>query len=933
MLEKTMNENSIMFTRLYRPKLLVSMLIIAYLFFGSWHLTEFVTADEHYWLYERIPQYWSSLADGEWKKTAINDKPGVSLALVSGIGLLFEPDPGSLCRENDEKIMACDSSRAEALLLAFRLPILFFNALILIYLYWIIAKLRDEKTALWTTLFIALSPMLVGISQVANPDALLWSLSTAAFFSFFAALQSPEKKLVLLSGIFLGFAILSKYTASLLIPFFLLSAIFSAMTQNDQESARALQKRNLKQFGLVVSLSALIIALLLPAVWFRPAIFTYLLSGSSDYPLFLIPFILFLVFVADLRWLQGKIFFVLRSIIRQAASRRSLSFVMPWGIFSVILALIAGRFFFPEWRIFERIPFDSKYLTGDVKVFGPEPRLFESILLEMNPLVFSLPAVLLFFFLWYLIRQPFVRPAERKTRVHSILMLLFLPIYIAVLIYMDVLATPRYLIMLYPLLAFFGSLGVIDLLSRCKHFSQKMTIIMIIVGSSCVSLAGTAPYFLNFSNTLLPNRALISDSWGYGGYEAAQYLNQLPDSENLSLWTDYEGVCEFFKGRCMVKQYKLASKQRFDYAVITRRGEILYNPTHSRWQKDGNFNMLAAYQDPDPEWALSIRGKEKNFIKVVRVNSDFRAAIITDIDHCPSREAVSMERMASFLGFAKEREVDFVISLGDNASHRLRRCSDTGDEDVRTIAELLRSVGKPTYLVLGDHDISSSVSSYQSWLDTTGRKSTYFSFNRKGVHVVVLDTVLGGEAMRAPCEQEPVCSSLEKRLADLSELEYEQYKKRYPDSTEFLASEKKLVKKSLTEARADISRTRSFGNRDRGQVLQSQLEWLREDIASSPHERVLVFSDHPLFPFRSSKKVYDIVNGGSVRDILEQSGKKIVAISGEAHLWHEEELNGIRYFIVDEFRKADGSWASITWNDNGFVFEKIVSGYSKAPEE
>ncbi len=61
--------------------------------FGLFHLAKFETTDEHLWKYGRIKQYWQALKNTNWEKTYINDKPGVTVALISGIGLIFEPEP------------------------------------------------------------------------------------------------------------------------------------------------------------------------------------------------------------------------------------------------------------------------------------------------------------------------------------------------------------------------------------------------------------------------------------------------------------------------------------------------------------------------------------------------------------------------------------------------------------------------------------------------------------------------------------------------------------------------------------------------------------------------------------------------------------------------------------------------------------------------
>ena len=298
--------------------------------------------------------------------------------------------------------------------------------------------------------------------------------------------------------------------------------------------------------------------------------------------------------------------------------------------------------------------------------------------------------------------------------------------------------------------------------------------------------------------------------------------------------------------------------------------------------------------------------------------------IITDIDHCPSREAASFTNLDVFLKDLTLRPTDFVVSLGDNASHRLRECSDTGDMDARAIAEKIRSSGLPSYFVLGDHDIASDVQSYQAWLETARVEKTYSSFDVENVHVIILDTVLGGEPLSPPCKEIEACKVLEDRKGELKNLSFEEYRKKYGDASHDPKGEKNSLEEKLEVWHKKINETRSWGVRDRGRIGGEQLEWLREDVEDTSLDRILVLSDHPLFTFTSHRKTYDIESGDKVREILEGSGKQVVAISGEAHLWHEEKRNGIQYYIVDEFKKLNGSWAFFTWKEDGYTFEKIT---------
>ncbi|HDZ85159.1 MAG TPA: hypothetical protein ENH35_01240, partial [Candidatus Moranbacteria bacterium] len=61
-------------------KFFLALSLIIYFLFGFNHLTESVTSDEHYWVYDRVPEYWEAISNQKWKKTRVNDKPGITLA-------------------------------------------------------------------------------------------------------------------------------------------------------------------------------------------------------------------------------------------------------------------------------------------------------------------------------------------------------------------------------------------------------------------------------------------------------------------------------------------------------------------------------------------------------------------------------------------------------------------------------------------------------------------------------------------------------------------------------------------------------------------------------------------------------------------------------------------------------------------------------------
>lgn len=89
----------------------------------------------------------------------------------------------------------------------------------------------------------------------------------------------------------------------------------------------------------------------------------------------------------------------------------------------------------------------------------------------------------------------------------------------------------------------------------------------------------------------------------------------------------------------------------------------------------------------------------------------------------------SEERLTAFVERMKSARVDFILQLGDF-------CTPT--ERNQRFRDIWRSFPGPRYHVLGNHDMDGGFSREQalSFLEMPGR---YYSFDRQGVHFVVLD--------------------------------------------------------------------------------------------------------------------------------------------------------------------------------------------------
>ena len=610
--------------------------------FSYHHLTQFVTADEHYWVYERIPQYWSAWNQHRWKKTLINDKPGVSVALVSGIGLVFEPHPEQHHIPNNEKLDMYHAEQTESLYKVFRLPILIFNTLALALLFWLIRRLIDDDwLAVWSIAGISLSPLLIGISQVVNPDALLWSCSALAIFAFLNALHKPEKKplFILLSAFFLALALLSKYTAVILFPVFAIWIILLALLS--RHSLRE-YTRYVLSYGTLCALTLLILPIAIPAFLVRPSsLFRLFLGGWDgrfliDSPLlFVYPTILF-GFLAT----GGFLLFLRRN--NKKNNRRFPETIsvflkrhLPIAFFSLSI-LIFGVFFLArafsfDGSLFHLVPFDIKNVQDFNEYAGRAPHFWEIFLLNINPLLFSIPPALIvflfaswFFEVYYRFDKKLAFQKQKSSLPSNSLIPFALTLFVWIFPIANGLAgvilTPRYTILLYPIVAVLAAFGLRSILMYSSHKSLPPVLTTLYCFALATSVWLATPFYLNYTSDFLPTNHLISDAWGYGGFEAAQYINAQPDADTLVVWSDYFGVCEFIRGICITDYRYLPGKYRVDYYVVTRRGGIRYQPDHAQWRAITTIEPYKYYHRTNPDWQLIIDHRPENSVRIFKAD-------------------------------------------------------------------------------------------------------------------------------------------------------------------------------------------------------------------------------------------------------------------------------------------------------------------------
>ena len=197
----------------------------------------------------------------------------------------------------------------------------------------------------------------------------------------------------------------------------------------------------------------------------------------------------------------------------------------------------------------------------------------------------------------------------------------------------------------------------------------------------------------------------------------------------------------------------------------------------------------------------------------------------------------SAQRIEKFLETARKNKVDFCIQLGDFCPP-----GDKNLEHKRKIFDLIDSYNIPFYHLLGNHDMDAN--SKKEVLDFIGCKKSYYSFDCKDTHFVVLDTCF--------CELS----------GELLDYDYGNYKKAQQEKISVLS--------------------------------EKQLEWLINDIEKTDLPCVF-FSHHSLTDSRAS-----ICNTSRFQEVLKHFSDKIVAsFNGHEHVDRAILSNGLWYYCVN----------------------------------
>lgn len=548
----------------------VALLTGIFFSFGYQGLTHFAAVDEPLWTDGRISKYWHNIEERDWRGTRISDKPGITVALAAGPGMWFvDTKDFRGARSKESLINRGMQDNFEVLYRAFRLPLLITITLLLPFFYILVERLLGSRVALVSYAAITLSPVLVGMSKIINPDSLLWLFVPQALLAYLVFLKRRHYRYLILSGVLVGLALLTKYVANFVIVFMVGLLFLEWLYQKETRrlSLAHYLKKSFSDLSILVFTALATFYILFPAVWIKPEKLITSTLYSQAFEKFAPLFIVLLVLIGiDLAWNQTRALSYLFRLLERA--RLTLGWITGGFFIAASLFVLTNSWLGMTWYDFMNLLSSPKTVLGRTDVFGIFLSNFYPLLFGLTPLIL----VGLFVGASLVFRKTFFKDDTARLALY---LMLFILLYYVGATGNGVAMIVRYQIILFPIAALLASLGIMAIfdrlsLTRVKPYTFP-TLMGIVIGLGIGTLSAT-PFPLSYASSLLPNQYHTDvKDMGPGSYEAAEWLNAQPNAKELIIWTDKDGVCKFFVGKCRrgFGSYDARRLEGLDYIVVS----------------------------------------------------------------------------------------------------------------------------------------------------------------------------------------------------------------------------------------------------------------------------------------------------------------------------------------------------------------------------
>lgn len=605
------------------PTLLLVVFVTALFFsFGMYRLTEYAAVDEPLWFDGRINKYWKNIAERDWRGTNISDKPGITVALASGPGLFFKSTKDYTTKHISGEVISLKND-VESFYLAYRLPLLIVITLLLPLFYFFLERLLGKRSALLSYVLLTTSPVLIGMSKIINPDALLWLFTPLSLLSYLVFLRRRSFRYLIFSGIFLGLALLTKYVSNILFVFFL-GLIFLEYLYHPKNSLIPFAlylKKSLKYFSLLTFTALTTFYLLFPAVWVKPykvltgTVFSQAFEKVA--PLFGVLIALILI---DQWWNKSRITTGILSFI-EAKAKYLLALFIGAVFFGSLVTTVGNAWSGMTLYDFSSLLSSPKTIAGKSDFVGIFLTNFYPFIFGVTPLIFLSLFVAPLFFL----KKSWHESTALRT---SFYLIIFILLYYLGTTVNSVAAIVRYQIILFPMAAIIAGITLEHVLVFVHRKLKVREMPTPVFAASFLAFLGlltlfSTPFPLSYASSFLPAKYHTDvKDMGAGSYEAAAYLNSLPDAKNMMIWTDKDGVCKFFVGNCSRgRNYQMLRERGLDYIVVSagresRTTKMMGGDIAN--DKPGIIRFDQYYDRTKPTYEIDINDRPSHYVKIFK---------------------------------------------------------------------------------------------------------------------------------------------------------------------------------------------------------------------------------------------------------------------------------------------------------------------------
>jgi hypothetical protein len=195
----------------------------------------------------------------------------------------------------------------------------------------------------------------------------------------------------------------------------------------------------------------------------------------------------------------------------------------------------------------------------------------------------------------------------------------------------DVASTVRYQILVYPIAIIIAAVGMEQLWKQWKQYTTPIytvSILVLFIGSVFIQMLAVSPFYFSYASPLLPKEYLLNPKdMGDGSYQAAQWLNKLPNARDTTILTDKAGVCAFFVGKCekgMNSYDRTRNLPEVDYYVVSAGREASVTRVIQERRAYDPKNLVEydrLYRVEQPDKYIKLGNRREDYIKIIRADS------------------------------------------------------------------------------------------------------------------------------------------------------------------------------------------------------------------------------------------------------------------------------------------------------------------------